>query len=430
MVLNLLMNKFKSLLPILQWLPQYNTHWLKSDINAGLTVGIMLIPQTMAHASLAGMPAQYGLYTAFIPAIIYALLGTCRQMSTASVAMVAMLTGSALGSLNIDSLGQYIQYAFVLSFLIGIIQLLFGILRLGFLVDYFSRSVIVGFTSALAIIIAFTQLKYFFGIAIERSNSIVIISKNLWQNIDQTNGVAMALGIVAILIIVGARKISYKIPGQLLAVVFGITMVYAFHLAEGKNALNIVKDIPNALPHFQWINLDWEIVQKLLPMALMIAIISFISSIATAKIIQAEHSKEYQLDSNQELIAFGVANIVGAFFQSYPTAGGFSRSAVNDQAGAKTGVASLVSASLIIITLLFLTHLFYFLPKTILASIILVAVFKLIAFAEFKHFWQNNKLDFTLLFITFIITLLLGVEWGLGLGLFLSLGRKLILRLK
>ncbi len=410
----------KNYIPILDWLPNYKKIWLKGDFGAGLTVGVMLIPQGMAYASIAGLPAVYGLYASIIPIIIYAVFGTSRQLAVGPVAMVSLLTATAIGSFEGLSTSDYISYAILLAFLVGAIQFLLGVFRLGFLVNFLSHPVVSGFTSAAALIIGLSQLKHLLGIDIERSHHINEIIMNALQKANEINWVAFTIGIIGILIIIGIKKINKSLPSQLFSVIFGIVIVSFFNLGEGENAVKIIKEIPNTLPNYQLPLLDFSTIQLLIPMALTIALVSFMESIAVAKAIQIKH-RDYKVIPNQELISLGLANVFGSFFQSFPTTGGFSRTAVNDQAGAKTGLAAIISALLIVVTLLFLTPLFYNLPKTILASVIMVAVFGLIDYKEAIHLWKSNRTDFFLLVVTFIATLTIGIEKGIGLGVILSL---------
>jgi len=414
----------KSIFPIFDWLPNYKKGWLKGDIGAGLTVGVMLIPQGMAYASIAGLPAVYGLYASIVPLLIYAIFGTSRQLAVGPVAMVSLLTATAIGSFQGLSTSDYILYAILLAFLVGAIQFLLGVFRLGFLVNFLSHPVISGFTSAAALIIGLSQLKHLLGIEIPRSHHIHEILGNALQKVEEINWMAFLMGIIGILIIVGVKRIHKSLPSQLFAVIFGIVAVSLFNLGEGDYAINIIKDIPSTLPKFEIPIFDLNIIELLIPMALTIALISFMESIAVAKAIQTKH-RDYKVVPNQELVSLGLSNIVGSFFQSYPTTGGFSRTAVNDQAGAKTGLAALISAVLIVITLLFLTPYFYNLPKAILASVIMVAVFGLIDYREAIQLWKSNRLDFWMLIATFLATLILGVEMGIGLGVVLSLAMVL-----
>ena len=410
--------------PILDWLPNYNKGWLKGDIGAGLTVGVMLIPQGMAYASIAGLPAVYGLYASIVPLLIYAIFGTSRQLAVGPVAMVSLLTATAIGSFQGLATSDYILYAILLAFLVGAIQFLLGVFRLGFLVNFLSHPVISGFTSAAALIIGLSQLKHLLGIEIPRGHRIDEIIINAANKVDEINWIALIIGVIGILIIIGVKRIHKSLPSQLFAVIFGIVVVSLFNLGKGEYAVNIIKDIPSTLPKFHIPLFDLKIIELLIPMALTIALVSFMESIAVAKAIQTKH-RNYKVVPNQELVSLGLANIVGSFFQSYPTTGGFSRTAVNDQAGAKTGLAAIISAFLIVITLLFLTPFFYNLPKAILASVIMVAVFGLIDYKEAIHLWKSNTLDFWMLIATFLATLVLGVEMGIGLGVILSLAMVL-----
>lgn len=410
----------KNIFPILEWLPIYNKDWLKGDLGAGLTVGVMLIPQGMAYASIAGLPAVYGLYASIIPLIIYSIFGTSRQLAVGPVAMVSLLTATTIADLGDLTVIEFINYALLLALMVGVIQFLLGLFRLGFLVNFLSHPVISGFTSAAALIIGLSQLKHLLGVDISRTHHINEILIGAANNFSVINWVALAIGIGGVLVIVFTKMYKKSLPGQLFAVLFGILVVSVFGLGSGANSVSIIKDIPSSIPNFSIPNFDVNSLKLLFPMALTIALISFMESIAVAKSIQNKH-RDYKVVPNKELIALGLSNVFGSMFQSFPTAGGFSRTAVNNQAGAKTPLASLISAFLIILTLLFLTPLFYNLPKSILASVIMVAVFGLIDYKEVKYLWKSNKIDFSLLVVTFLGTLILGIEKGIGLGVVLSL---------
>ncbi len=408
----------KQIIPAFDWLSTYNKEAFKGDLSAGLTVGVMLIPQGMAYAMIAGLPPIYGLYAATIPLIIYALLGTSRQLAVGPVAMVSLLTAAGIGTLADGGTELYILLAITLAFMVGMIQFLLGVFRLGFLVNFLSHPVISGFTSAAALIIGLSQLKHLLGVSMTRTNYVHEIIIQAVEQFGNINWITFAIGIGGIFLIKGIKKISAAIPSQLVAVVFGILVVLLFGLTE--QGVKIVGEVPSGLPSFSMPDFSIATLQALFPVAMAIALVSFMESIAVAKSIQAKH-KDYEIVANQELIALGLANIGGSFLQSYPVTGGFSRTAVNDQAGAKTGMSSIISAALIVLTLLFLTPLFYYLPQAILASVIMVAVFGLIDFKEAKHLWQANRSDFWMLAVTFIGTLALGIEEGIGLGVILSL---------
>lgn len=410
--------KIKQFVPILDWLPKYNKNWLAGDLSAGLTVGVMLIPQGMAYSMLAGLEPIHGLYAVTVPLVLYAMFGTSRQLAVGPVAMVSLLTAAGIGALKPETPEAYLALALTLAFLVGAFQFLMGVFRLGFLVNFLSHPVISGFTSAAAIIIGLSQMKHLLGIKIPNSEHAHEIVLAVAEHIGETNLVALAIGIASIIIIKNAKRIHKALPGALVAVVAGILVAWGFGLeAQG---VKIVGAVPSGLPSFSMPTFDLAAWQTLLPTALTISLVGFMESFAVAKAIQAKR-KDYQVDANQELVGLGLANFGAAFFQGYPVTGGFSRTAVNDQAGAKTGLASIISAALIVLTLLFLTPLFHYLPNAVLAAVILVAVAGLIDYQEAMHLWHNDRSDFWMLLATFAITLSLGIEIGIGAGVVLSL---------
>lgn len=407
----------KQYLPFLDWIKNYSSSDLGGDLSAGLTVGVMLIPQGMAYAMLAGLPAIYGLYASTVPLIIYALFGTSRQLAVGPTAMVALLVSSGVGALAELGSSEFIALAILLAFMVGIMQFAMGVFRLGFIVNFLSHPVISGFTSAAALIIGFSQLKHLLGIDIPRGKVHETIIE-VAQNIDQINLPTLALGSVAIIILLLLKRIKRRIPGPLIVVLLGLVAVYLLQLTT--LGVKVIGEVPSGLPGFSFPIISLASMQLLLPTALAIAFVGFMESIAVAKAIQKKH-KNYEIDNNQELIGLGLANILGSFFKSFPVTGGFSRTAVNDQAGARTGLAAIMSATLIILTLLFLTTYFYNLPTAILSAIIMVAVVGLIDVKEAKHLWQTDKRDFILFMVTAIGTLVLGVEEGILIGATLSL---------
>jgi sulfate permease, SulP family len=408
----------KTFLPILDWLPNYQKTDLKGDISAGLTVGIMLVPQGMAYAGIAGLPPVYGLYAALLPPLIYAVLGTSRQLAVGPVAMDSLLVAAGVSALASAGSEKYLALAFLLAFLMGLVQLLLGILRLGFLVNFLSRPVISGFTSGAAVIIAFSQLKHLLGIELASSNQIQGLMYELFFKIQTIHWLTLSLGIGSILVLKNIKKIQKDIPAALVVVALGILLAYAFQLDHW--GLKIIKDVPQGLPNFRALNLQLIDIQALMPTALALALIAFVEAISVAKAVQAEHCT-YEINANQELIALGSANLWSSFFQCYPTTGGFSRTAVNHQAGAKTNLAAIVSALVVALTLLFFTPWFYYLPQTVLAAIIWVAVLGLID-SKFPQFlWRNRREEFWLWLLTLLITLSVGIQEGILGGVFFSL---------
>ncbi len=380
----------------------------------------MLIPQGMAYASIAELPVEYGLYAALIPQVIYMLFGTSRQLSVGPVAMDSLLVATIVSAIA-KSPEHYIELAILLAFLMGVIQFLFGLLRFGFLVNFLSKPVITGFTTAAAFIIGLNQIKHLSGVAIDRNSNVILLVRDIALSANKIHIATLGIGVAGILILFLFKKYLKKIPGALIIVTGGTLLMYLLNLQGIDHKVEIVEAIPAGLPPLSLPNLaDYELIKTLIPSALTIALIAFMEAISVAKAIEEKHD-DYEIDSNKELIALGLSNIVGSLFSSYSVTGGFSRSAVNDQAGAKTGIASLISAALIFLTLLFLTDLFYFLPKTLLASIILVAVYGLIDFKIPVQIWKTNKLEFLIYSLTLISTLVLGIQQGIVIGVLFSL---------
>ena len=409
----------KSILPILNWLPNYKKSWLKGDISAGLTVGVMLVPQGIAYAMIAGLPPIYGLYTALIPQIVYAIFGTSRQLSIGPVAMDSLIVASGLVALAEIGTQHFIEFAILLAFMMGILQFLFGIFRLGFLVNFLSKPVISGFTSAAALIIGINQFKHLFGIDIGRNNKIQFLLKDTFNNILESNIITTVIGILSIIILIYLKNKYRKIPAALVVVVLGLLAVKIFELDQF--GVQIVGNIPEGLPSFKIPSFNKEIIMELAPVALTLSFVGFLEAVSVAKAIETKHA-EYKVLPNQELIALGLSNMVGSFFQTYPATGGFSRTAVNDQANAKTHLASLISAAIVGLTLLFLTPVFYYLPKAVLAAIIIVAVFGLLDFRVPKQLLTYARRDLVILNITLLITAMVGITEGIIGGVVLSLG--------
>ena len=409
----------KQLFPILSWLPKYSKKDLFDDLPAGITVGIMLIPQGMAYALIAGLPIEYGLYASLVPQIIYAITGTSRQLSVGPVAMDSLLVAAGLSAIAAIGSDRYVELAIGLALMMGCIQLLLGLLRAGFLVNFLSRPIISGFTSAAALIIGLNQISNLFGIEIPRNNQIQNFFYSTSENFSEIHIATLAIGLVAaaLIILLSKYRNKIKIPATLIVVVLGILVVFGLEL--DKAGVAIVGVIPDGLPNFHVPTLNADDFYDLLPIAITLALIAFMEAYSVAKSIEEKH--DYKIDANQELRALGLSNIIGSLFQSYPTTGGFSRSAVNDNAGAVTPMASLIAASLIALTLLFLTPIFYFLPKAVLAAIIIVSVVGLIDIKLPISLWKSHKVEALLLFVTFIVTATVGMTEGIASGVSLSI---------
>jgi sulfate permease, SulP family len=400
-----------------EWLLHYEKKDLKGDITAGLIVAIMLIPQGMAYAMLAGLPPVIGLYASTIPLIIYALFGSSRQLAVGPVAMVSLLVFTGVSAFAEPGSNEFVSLALLLALMVGVMQLAMGLLKLGFIVNFLSHAVISAFTSAAAIIIGMSQLKHLLGIKLGQSENVFLLIWEAITRIGETNLITFAIGLVSIIMLVVLRKKWPKLPAPLFVVVFGSLAVYFLNLQE--KGVSIVGEVPKGIPALSMPAFELEAIMGLLPIALTITFVGFMESVAVAKAIASKEN--YKIDANRELNGLGLANIAGSFLSAFPVTGGFSRSAVNYQAGARTGLASIITAVLILLTLLFFTDLFYFLPNSVLAAIIMVAVYGLIDFKEAKHLFKVKKADGITFAITFAATLLTSIEQGIIIGVVFSL---------
>ncbi|MCH2217395.1 MAG: solute carrier family 26 protein [Flavobacteriales bacterium] len=412
------MKTLKRLIPILDWLPNYKGTLFLGDLIAGVTVAIVLIPQGIAYALIAGLPPIYGLYCALVPQVIYAIFGSSRQVAIGPVAMDSLIVATGVSTLALTGSDSYISIAILLALVVGTIQLLLGIFRLGFVVNFLSRPVITGFTSAVALTIGINQFRNFLGVEFAQSDQIQYVLEDVWNNITDYNAHTTIIGLVSALMIITLRKVNKKIPNALVVVVLGILVIRYFGTAL--NDVDIVKDIPSGLPEFSIPELDIDLIRELLPIAFTLVMVGYLETISIGKSLEAKQDK-YRIHPNQELIALGLSNMVGSLFKAYPSASSFSRSAINQETGGTTGMSSLISAGIVMMTLLFLTPLFYHLPKTVLAAIIIVAVFGLVNIKEALFLWKASRMDFWLLAATFFSTLFLGIEYGIMTGVGLSL---------
>lgn len=552
------MNQFARFLPFLRWFPLGGEH-VKADLIAGITVALVLIPQSMAYAQLAGLPAYYGLYAAFLPGIVAALWGSSAQLATGPVAVVSLLTASVLAPLAATGSSQFIALAILLALMVGIIQLLLGVFKLGVVVNFLSHPVIIGFTNAAALIIGLSQLNKLFGVSMGRSEHFI---RDIWgvlQQIGDTHVPTLLIGVSAFAIMWGLKKFAPKVPGVLIAVALTTAVSWSIDFehngkgkieeimdaevkalaqkysqtealieelngklntksvelkqylkeagsssqhtaalkyeiellrlelkdAEGENRKlarslrkfifeqvpaadgqparlyltgqvpqvekadgyrwrirkvskselklvgggEVVGSIPPGLPRLDMPRFSWDMIVTLFSGALVISLVGFMEAISIAKAMAAKTRE--RVDPNQELIGQGLANIAGSFSQSFPVSGSFSRSAVNLNAGARTGMSSVFAGVIVLLALLFLTPLLYHLPQAVLAAVIMLAVVGLINFKAIRHAWHIHKHDGIAAVVTFIATLAFaphldnGIMVGAGLAILLYLFRTM-----
>jgi len=400
------------------WIKNYQRPDFRFDLVAGLTVGVMLIPQGMAYAMIAGLPPVYGLYASTLPAIVYAWFGTSRHLSVGPGALTALLTAAGIGLIAQTGSTEYLAMVTLLALTVGIIQVTLGFAKLGFLVNFLSNPVFLGFTSAAAILIGLSQLKHILGISLSKTQHLQEIVMELIPQLTNIHLLTLVIGTIAVMALFLFQKYLPTFPGALITVFASILLTWFLRL--DLQGVNIVGAIPGGLPTAKFTSFTFENFSILFPTAFAIALVSFMESTAVARAIQARH-KDYKLVTNRELISLGLANMSSGILQSIPVTGGMSRSTVNDQAGARTGMSMIISSLLIILTLLFLTPLFYFLPNAILAAVILVAISSLLKVQEAKKLWPLDRKDFWMMMVTFTGTLFLGIGPGIGIGVLLSL---------
>ena len=395
----------------------YTLQWLKSDLIAGITVSIILIPQAIAYALLMGVPAVYGLYSCLVPLIIYAFLGTSTQLSIGPVAITSILVMSGVSQISTPFTSEFTTLVLCCGFMIGILQLCMGFLRMGFLVNLISQPVISGFISAAAIIIIVSQCKGIFGIQIPDSGNIFQTLGYLYQHINESNLITIIIGFSSMLVMILIKKWKKSFPGALVVLIISTFFTYFFQLQN--NQVEIIASVPKGLPSFLIPIINLEMIHDLLPTILSTTFIGYVGSIGIAKSIEIK-KRDHIIRPNQELFALGMAKVFGAFFQAIPSSGSYSRTAINDEAGGKTTISSLITAVIVVISVSFLTPLFYYIPKSVLSAIIIVSVYGLINFSEAKHLLNLRRREFIVMMITFIGTLIFGVENGIFIGILLS----------
>ena len=404
--------------PIIKDLLTYNQATLFSDLIAGLSIAVIVIPQGLAYAMIAGLPPIYGLYAALIPQLIHGILGTSRHPAVGPVALDSLVVAIALGALSLSGIGEVIAAAVFLATMVGVLQLTMGLLQMGVLANYLSRPVISGFTSAAAIIIGLSQVEHLLGLQIESSNQIQKMILSVVQNFNETHLITVAVGLSAMSLILITKKYLPKFPSALIVSVIGVLLIWSTRW--DLHGVEIVGYIPAGLPDVGLLTVSPDLMRDMLPFALTLAVIGYVEIISITKELE-EQEEKYSLKPNKELMALGTANLVGSFFQSYPVSASFSRSAVKFQAGAKTGMTAVFSALIVGLTLLFFTSLFFYLPIAILAGIIMVAVIRLINVRYAIDLYKTRRDEFFLLLMTCLLTLFVGISEGILIGALLSL---------
>lgn len=425
---------YKRLLPFTDWLFHYKRENLTGDILAGVIVTIMLIPQSLAYAMLAGLPPEYGLYASIVPLFIYGLLGTSRTLSVGPVAVISLLTATALTPFAAPGSDEYIKLAMLLAAMTGVIQLVFGLIRGGFIASLLSHPVVAGFITGSSLLIVVSQLKHVMGVQAASGHLPYEAVTNLVQAAGDTNFATLTMGTLAIALLLFFRKPFRKLlqrvglsenvaqviarTGPALLVLVGMAAVALFSL-DSTYGVKIVGEFPTGLPGLTLPSLDLPVIGSLAPAALAIVLAGYVESVSVGRSLGAK--RRQTIDPNQELVALGAANVASGFTGGFPVTGGFSRSAVNFDAGANTGLASMITAVLIAVVTLSLAPLLASLPQVVLAATVIVAVAGLINFKELLRLWKYSKGDGALMGLTILSVLGFGVEIGIGVGVGASL---------
>ncbi len=407
----------KKTFKIVDWLPFYSLSKFQGDLSAGLTTGIMFIPQGMAYAVIAGVPPIYGLYAGVIPLLVYPFLGTSKNLSVGPVAVDMLIIAAGVSLLAEPNSTEYVSLAILLTMMAGGLQLIMGSMQLGAVFNVFSRPVIAGFTLAAPLIIAFTQMNNLLGIELSNSQYIIVIIEEMIQKFDRIDPYTFAWGGSAIALLVIIKYIKSSFPASVIILVLSI--VAAWFLNAGSQGIQLVGDIPTGLPPLTMPDINFNNMRELLPTAITLALVQFMIVASLGRTFAKKH--DYIIDANHELVAIGASNFLGSFFQSIPVSGSFSRSAASEQANVQTPLANIITSSVIIATLLFLTPIFYFLPMPILAAIIIVSALNLIDIQEFKFLFTTKKSEGLIATFTAVCTLFIGIQEGILLGVVASM---------
>jgi sulfate permease, SulP family len=409
--------KLITILPFLKWFKYINKDTLKADFTAGLTGAVIVLPQGVAFATIAGLPPQYGLYTAMVTPIIAALFGSSFHLVSGPTTAISIVIFSTLSHHAIPGTAEFISMALTLTFLAGVYQLAFGIARLGSLVNFVSHTVVIGFTAGAAILIATSQMKHITGITIPKGETFLHIWMDIFSDIGQINPYLISIALVTLLTALLIKKFIPKLPNLLVAMVVG--SILALYFKDSTDSIKLVGEIPSQLPPLSSPTFSWEILKSLAPEAFAIALLGLIEAVSISRAVASKSNQ--RIDASQEFIGQGLSNMFGSFFSSYAGSGSFTRSGINFEAGARTPLSAIIAALLLMLIVLLIAPLTAYLPVAAMGGVILLVAYNLIDFHHIKQILTMSKSESAILLTTFFATLFLELEFAIYLGVILSL---------
>ena len=408
-------------LPFLRWWPRVNQSTLRADLIAGLTGGLILVPQGVAFATIAGMPPEYGLYAAMLPAVVAALWGSSWHLVSGPTTAISIVVLATMSPLAEAGSAHYVQLVLSLTLLVGVFQLLLGVLRFGTLVNFVSHTVVVGFTAGAAVLIATSQVKNFFGIAMARGASVAQVLQGLWEQAAHINPYVTGVALATVLCCVAAKRWLPRVPHMIVGMVSGSVLAYGLNLHFGLERTGIasIGTLRVGLPPLSLPDLRWSTLRELAPIALAVALLALTEAVSIARAMALKSGQ--RIDGNQEFIGQGLSNLAGSFFSGYASSGSFNRSGLNQAAGAKTPLASVFSAGFLLLIMVFLAPLAPYLPVAAMAGILFVVAWGLVDFHAIGEVMRASRSETAILVATLIATLTIELEFAIYVGVGLSL---------
>lgn len=411
----------KRYFPFMRWLPNVGRDDLRADFMAGLAGGIVVLPQGVAFATIAGMPPEYGLYAGMIPAMIAALFGSSRHLVSGPTTAASIVLFSSLSVYALPGSPEFVSLALTLTFMVGILELALGLARMGALVNFISHSVVVGFTAGAALLIAAKQLKHFFGIEMPSGGHLHDIVWAFLQQVTDINPYVLAVGLATLLSGIGIRKYWPKAPYLIIAMIFGSLLSVGLNALFGSEVTQIaqVGALPSSLPPLSSPNLSLDVIKDLAPTALAVTLFALTEAVSIGRSLAARGG--YRIDGNQEFLGQGLSNIAGSFFSGYVATGSFNRSGLNYEAGARTPLAAVFAGLLLMIIVLLVAPLAAYLPKAAMAGVLFIVAYGLVDFSAIKHVLHTDRRESSVLLVTAFSAVFLELEFAIFAGVLLSL---------